>query len=99
MSENADDLIAVFNKNLEHEYINEIAYEQILGYSNIDIIGKSALNFIHPDDVGKSKKIFFEIFKKGEGKKTRESRLKHKNGQSIWFESKGIILKEVISVS
>ena len=38
--DNANDLITIINENLKHEYINEKAYFELLGYSREDIIGK-----------------------------------------------------------
>ncbi|MCK4370955.1 MAG: PAS domain S-box protein, partial [Candidatus Lokiarchaeota archaeon] len=46
--DNSNDLIAILNKDFEHEYINERAYLNILGYSKEDIIGKRVRDFTHP---------------------------------------------------
>ncbi|MFX0082383.1 MAG: PAS domain S-box protein [Candidatus Hodarchaeota archaeon] len=87
ISETAYDLIGVLNKKFKHEYINETAFRQILGYSREDILGKSALKFIHPDDLSKITKALFEGFKQGEGE--GELRFRHKEGHWVWIESKG----------
>ena len=49
--ENSNDLIAFLNQNFEHEFINENAYLNVLGYAKEDIIGKLPRGFIHPDDI------------------------------------------------
>ncbi|MHA1985572.1 MAG: PAS domain S-box protein [Promethearchaeota archaeon] len=87
ISETAYDLIGIMNKRFKYEYINENAFKQILGYSSSEILGKSALKFVHPDDVSKIAKTLFEGFKKGEG--GAALRFKHKEGHWVWIEAKG----------
>ncbi len=85
--DNANDLITIINENLKHEYINEKAYFDLLGYNKEDIIGKTPLSPLHPDDVKKAAKALRDGFKYGEGR--NEMRVKHKDGHYIWFEHKG----------
>lgn len=87
ISENANDLITILNQKFEHEYINEETYLKILGYSNDDMLGKTRLDLIHPDDLKQSMKALRNGFKYGEG--IAELRLKHKDGHYIWIETKG----------
>jgi PAS domain S-box-containing protein len=92
MLENSNDLITIISENLKHEYINEAAYRNLLGYSKEDIIGKSPLTPIHPDDQNRAIKAFKDGFKKGEGK--NEMRIKHKEGHYLWFENKGKVFTD-----
>jgi PAS domain S-box-containing protein len=92
ISENANDLIAILNSKFEHEYINEKTYQKILGYSNEDMLGKTRHDIIHPDDYKRAFKVLKDGFKKGEG--TGELRLRHKNGNYIWVETKGSAFKD-----
>ena len=92
ISENANDLIAVLNSKFEHEYINEKAYQKILGYSNEDMLGKTRYDIIHPDDYKRASEVIRESFKKGEG--TDELRLRHNNGKYIWVENKVSVFKD-----
>jgi PAS domain S-box-containing protein len=87
ISETVYDLIGVLNKKFKYNYINENAFQQILGYSNKDLLGKSALKFIHPDDLSNVAQTLFEGFKKGE--EQAELRFRHKDGHWVWLESKG----------
>jgi PAS domain S-box-containing protein len=87
ISETAYDLIGMLNKKFKYEYINENAFKQILGYSSSEILGKSALKFIHPDDASKIAKSLFEGFKQGQGGGVL--RFKHKEGHWVWLEAKG----------
>ncbi|MCK4281222.1 MAG: PAS domain-containing sensor histidine kinase, partial [Candidatus Lokiarchaeota archaeon] len=87
ISENANDLITILNQKFEHEYINEETYLKILGYSNDDMLGKTRLDLIHPDDIKQGMKALRNGFKYGEG--IAELRLKHKDGHYVWIETKG----------
>ncbi len=86
--ENINDLICIVDPNygFKFQFINEIAYLNILGYSRKDLIGHSILDFLHPDDV----KNTVKILKKGTkiGERLQELRFKAKNGKYFWFEIK-----------
>ncbi|HEB31060.1 MAG TPA: PAS domain S-box protein, partial [Spirochaetes bacterium] len=51
IAENTSDLICVtsFNLKATYIYVNH-SYKKILGYEPEELIGKSSLDFIHPDD-------------------------------------------------
>jgi len=91
ISENANDLFAVLNNKFEFDYINEKAYQKILGYSKEDILGKAHYEIINPEDHKISHKILRGGFKKGGS--TGELRLRHKNGKYIWVETKVSVFK------
>lgn len=90
--DNTNDLIAILNHNSEHEFINEKAYLNVLGYSVEDIIGKRPRYFTHPDDIGRVSKAIKEGLLNGEIKE--EFRIKHKKGHYKWVETKGKYLME-----
>ncbi len=87
ISEKANDLISVLDQKMKYEYINERAHLNILGYLKEDIIGKSVIKMIHPNDI----KIAIEGYKNGfeTGKGLEEVRIRHKNGEYIWLEIRG----------
>ncbi|TXT61832.1 MAG: putative Signal transduction histidine kinase [Promethearchaeota archaeon] len=87
ITENVNDLISVINERLRYEYINEEIHKKVLGYDSEDLVGSSALHFIHPDDREHS----FRALKNGKvmGKGGAELRFKHKDGHYIWLEVKG----------
>jgi PAS domain S-box-containing protein len=86
ISETAYDLIGVLDGKFKYEYINETAFQQILGYSNEDLIGKSALEFTHPNDIANTANALIEGFKQGEG--GAELRFKHKEGIGCGLKQK-----------
>lgn len=87
ISENANDLITVFDDKFKFEYINEKIHTDLMGYTNSDLIGKSGDILIHPDD----QKIVLEKLMKsietGEG--LVAARIRQKSGKYIWTETKG----------
>ncbi|MEH6824537.1 MAG: PAS domain S-box protein [Motiliproteus sp.] len=62
------------------------AVEKILGYRSDEIIGRSANELFHPDDVGSWKNGTSNVTY-SEGVYTSTYRLRHKNGDYIWLET------------
>ncbi len=93
ISESAYDLIAIVNQKLRIEYINDQPCLETLGYSSTELIGKSVLALVHPDDIESSKNILFSGFKTG--KETLVLRIQHKDGKWIWIEAKGNLFRDV----
>ena len=91
ISENANDLIHIFNDKYELEYINE-AFMKFMGYLKDDLIGKSSLEFIHPADLKRASRALREGFKRGKG--NLELRLRHKNGTYRWIEISGSVYRD-----
>ncbi len=87
ISENINDFIAILDSKLVYEYVNESTTRNLMGYSREDIVGKHAMNFIHPEDLKQAITIWNETFKVGEGAHTL--RFKHKDGHWVWLEVRG----------
>jgi len=87
LSENAQDLITVVNNKLKIDYINEKAHKKLMGYSSEDLIGKSSLDFIHPEDM--------ELTTQALNKKDSsiEVRIRNNSGQYVWMETSGEFYK------
>jgi len=89
ISENALDLIAIVNMNMNFEYINEQVHTKIMGYKKQDLIGKNAISFIHPDDREKVLQTFKKAVETGEA--FSEVRIRHKDGHYKWTGNNGSI--------
>ena len=85
--ENINDLISVIGLHFKFEYINESSLKKLLGYTNKEIIGRSCLDFVHPKD--KDRAIESLTTKFPTRMSTIELRIKHKDGNWIWFEFRG----------
>jgi len=97
ISGNANDLIAILNKDFKHEFINKNAYSNVLGYTEDEVIGKLVRDFTHPDDIKRISKAIKRGLLRGE--MLEEFRIKHKNGHYIWVETKGSFLKKKGEIS
>ena len=93
ISENAYDLIVIVNKKAQIEYINDQPCFETLGYTSTELINRSVLDLVHPDDYESSNNSLIAGFTSG--KETLELRIKHKEGRWIWIEAKGNIFKDV----
>ncbi|MFX1298169.1 MAG: PAS domain S-box protein, partial [Promethearchaeota archaeon] len=92
ISENMNDLIVIVNEKLKIEYVNKQMSFNLMGYSKEEIIGKSALEFVHPDDIEVAVKAYQKGFETGEG--IEVARARHKNGYWVWMEVKGKVFKD-----
>jgi diguanylate cyclase (GGDEF)-like protein/PAS domain S-box-containing protein len=60
--------------------------KKTLGYDPVDLVGVSAYNFIHPEDIGMIK-AEVERQMQGHGQEVIEHRVKHAEGHFIWVSS------------
>ena len=93
ITENVNDLILVINNKNILEYVNERVFKNILGFSKEDLIGKSVIENIHPDDVKKC----IAAIKKGifEGNTSVKLRVSGKNGIYHMIEFSGGWFKDI----
>ena len=82
--ENSNDLISVVDKDGIISYQSS-SVVRILGFKPEEMIGRSILDFIHPDDIAYINDEF--IRKRGDIGTLAEYRVKHKNGNWIYCES------------
>ncbi len=87
ISENANDLIYVLNHNFEFEYVNKESCLHTLGFSNRDLIGKSALRYIHHEDLKHATKNLRSVFEIGEASDV--FRFRNKKSKYVWLEIRG----------
>ena len=87
ITENINDFIAILDNKFRYEYINQPITQKLMGYTNNDVYGKSALELIHPEDRVMAAERLKGGFKKGYGSGT--IRFLHKEGHWIWFEVRG----------
>lgn len=85
ITENINDLIQILNQEYEFEYINENLALKLLGYKKEDLIGKSIIDFVHPEDIEQIIRLLNDIF--SSEKRTIEIRFKNRLGHWIWFEN------------
>ncbi|NVM18128.1 MAG: PAS domain S-box protein [Candidatus Lokiarchaeota archaeon] len=92
ITENSNDLIRVLSEDFKIEYINERTHQQVLGYALEDIVGEYDIKLNHPEDYSKIRKFMLRLFKNEEG--IHVSRMRHKNGNYLWFEVKAKMFRD-----
>ena len=73
-----NDLIAVFNTDGFFVYVND-KWQEILGFTDLELTNKPMTEFIHPDDVEPTKKLWLNMVYKNESIDSFSNRYKHKN--------------------
>lgn len=86
IAENATDMITRHDLEGIYNYVSNSSYT-LIGYSPDDMIGKSAFDFLHPEDATKINEGLEEFIAKGLGIYTASYRYKRKDGSYIWIES------------
>ena len=84
--ENATDIVTLHSvENLTYLYVNP-ATVGTLGYAERDLLGTSALDYMHPEDRDLMSR-FREAVSRGDGR--AEVRFRKKDGSYVWLESTG----------
>lgn len=84
--ENTYDLIAVLDENLNIRYLSP-SVESISGYTPEEVIGKNALDFIHPEDLPPLVEKFTSQLNSTGVTERSEYRWRHKDGTYRWQEA------------
>lgn len=85
LAENSSDMISRHDANGNFLYISP-ACESLVGYASEELIGESALHFVHPED----KKLLLNYFTSPNWENaiaTIPFRARHKNGSIRWLET------------
>ncbi len=77
------DIICIIRPNGRYAEVNP-AFEAILGYSPAEMVQQSYMDFIHPEDLDRTRKEA-ERFKETQSCETFESRYRCKNGSYKWL--------------
>jgi len=83
--QSSSDLIAVIDAQGIYTYVSPTT-TKVLGYREEDIIGRSAFDYIHPDDIAEGLKSF-ESAVEGQKLKLAPFRFRHINGEWRWIET------------
>jgi PAS domain S-box-containing protein len=86
--EHSTDIISVLDPDGTYHYQSPSS-ERIIGYESEELLGKTAFEYIHPDDRDDVMETFSEAVADPEMTPTAEYRFKHEDGSWRWFESIG----------
>jgi PAS domain S-box-containing protein len=70
------------------------AITPLLGYSEMEVLGKSVLGMVHPDDLGMVRNDLVAIVRTGSSHVTSTFRFRHKDGRYLWFESTTKVIRD-----
>lgn len=84
--ENSADGIALLEIDGTIQYISSSTL-RILGYVSEELVGRSILEFVHPDDVDYTLRQALEVVQNPGGSVTFQHRLRHKDGSWRWIEA------------
>jgi two-component system sporulation sensor kinase A len=87
ITENVNDMIAVLNSEIEYEFLNEIAFETVMGRTKDQLIGVSALRWVHPEDKNKCLNAFKQGWEQGES--NVQARFQDTMGIYHWLDVRG----------
>lgn len=68
------------------------SYERLNGFKAQEMIGKSGVEFVHPNDRAHVAEIFAELLQRPGGKARAEYRTKHRDGSWFWVETNAVNL-------
>lgn len=84
--EQSHDGLILFNAERQIVYASP-SYNQIIGYSPDEVIGKLGKDFIYPEDRTLTSEVFQNVVNNQERPVSVQYRLLHKNGNLVWVES------------
>jgi len=88
ITENASDMILILDNNGTITYASS-SVERFMGYSPEEMIGKSTLDFIHPEDIQRAMLDFGASIRMEETAIPNSFRVLHKDGSECVFEGLG----------
>jgi len=88
----AQDMISIVDTRGITRQLSE-SYTKVLGYDLSDLVGKSAFDLLHQDDMDKAKEVFARGLQNG-GSEIMELRIMNKDGNYIWVETSGSPIRD-----
>ncbi|MEO5682542.1 MAG: PAS domain S-box protein [Chitinophagaceae bacterium] len=87
--QNLMDVVFVLDKAALIKYVTP-SVTAVLGYTEEELAGRIAFDFIHPDDLQRTNKLFDELLDNPGSNIISDIRLRNKKGSWSWVEAKGI---------
>ena len=94
IAENATDIVSRTSVDGRLVYLSP-SLRDVLGYEPDELVGRSMVSFLHPDDRTTNLPIYQQILS-GErtGKTALTYRLRHRDGHWVWVESNPILIRD-----
>ncbi|ACA17122.1 multi-sensor hybrid histidine kinase [Methylobacterium sp. 4-46] len=92
LAERTGDIIARADLNGVLRYLSP-AVERVIGYPADELLGRSALSHIHPDDRPMVMRRYSALVEAGPGARAKfEYRVRHRHGHDVWLEVNPTVL-------
>jgi PAS domain S-box-containing protein len=88
LTENVSDVIGLLTSEGAISYLNP-NIKRLLGYAPPELLGKKAVQFVHPDDIIPQRGQFKRFLQESNATYSAEFRMRHKNGNWHVWEVKG----------
>jgi diguanylate cyclase (GGDEF)-like protein/PAS domain S-box-containing protein len=95
LAEHTSDIVSRHALDTTYRYVSP-AVRQVLGFDPDDLIGKSVIEFVHPDDVPHAFDIF-SLIPTHQGNVSHRFRQRHKDGTYVWIEFSAHSVREAAS--
>jgi PAS domain S-box-containing protein len=83
--EKSSDVVSVLDERGVIRYSSPSTGRQ-LGYNVVELIGRPATAFLHPDDVRRLRQAFVRLLRDPQSSPTMEFRFRHRDGRWAWME-------------
>jgi len=88
ITDNMADLICLVDRGYVYRWASP-SHERHLGFRPDNLIGKSLLDYVHPDDLPGLLKSVESLLLKNKKEERKELRIRHANGNYMWLETCG----------
>ena len=89
--ENSSDVTAIVDADMEIRYISP-SVRHMLGFAPEELTGRSALDFVHPDDAERTAEVFARATDASTGLEGHEFRARHRDGSWRLLDARGLNL-------
>ncbi|MFB6126456.1 MAG: PAS domain S-box protein [Halolamina sp.] len=86
--EHSTDVITVLDAEGVNRYVSP-SVERVLGYDPEELVGETALRYVHPDDRDRIESVLADAVENPEQTHTAEYRFRHRDGSWVWVSSVG----------
>jgi PAS domain S-box-containing protein len=93
IADNSLDVITRLTTDFICLYVSP-AITPLLGYSEVELLGKYLLSYMHPEDLESGWNTLDAVVRSGSAQLTLTSRLRHREGHYAWFESTVRIIRD-----
>jgi diguanylate cyclase (GGDEF)-like protein/PAS domain S-box-containing protein len=96
--EKSPDAIALTSADGTVLYVSP-STSRIVGFESEELIGRNGFDFVHPDDVPRTKEVLADLLQRPGGHVVTETRVRHKDGSWRWVEAVVTNLLGALSVN